>query len=88
MTAFKSYTSDEFWQLYEKLSLPVRRAADKQFALFRKDPFHPSLRLKPVGAFWTARVTDEVRVLAYREKDIFYWFWIGHHDEYERLIGS
>ena len=21
------------------------------------------------------------------EEDMFYWFWIGTHDEYERLIG-
>jgi hypothetical protein len=23
-----------------------------------------------------------------REKNVFYWFWIGDHDEYERLIGG
>jgi hypothetical protein len=35
---------------------------------------------------WSARVTDAYRVLAVREGSVFYWFWIGPHDEYERLI--
>ena len=60
--------------------------ADKQFALFRKNPSHPSLNLKPVGDFWSVRVTQSYRALAFREGPSFYWFWIGGHDEYERLI--
>jgi len=42
--------------------------------------------LKPVGEFWSARVTDAYRTLAIREESTFIWFWIGSHDEYEQLI--
>ena len=81
-----SHASDEFWQAFHRLSADVQRQADKQFALFRKDPSHPSLNLKPVGDFWAVRVTQSFRALALRDGQSFYWFWIGGHDEYERLI--
>ena len=32
---------------------PRSGAADKQFELFRKDPTHPSLHLKPVGGLFS-----------------------------------
>jgi len=83
----ESHASSEFWTLYAKLSAAAQRAADKQFARFSQDPGHPSLHLKQVGEFWSVRVTVDCRALALREKNVFYWFWIGGHDEYERLIG-
>jgi hypothetical protein len=35
---------------------------------------------------WSARINDAYRALALREDDVFYWFWVGPHDQYERLI--
>jgi hypothetical protein len=61
-------------------------ATDKQFALLMENPRHPSLQLKPVGEFWSARVTDNYRVLAFREETVFTWFWIGSHDEYVKIL--
>jgi hypothetical protein len=83
---FRSRASAEFWDLYNRIPLTAQRAADKQFELFRKDPTHPSLHLKPVGGLWSARINDAYRALAVREGDVFYWFWVGPHDQYERLI--
>ena len=83
---FVSHASEEYWKLYRALPIEVQRQADKQFAIFRENPFHPSLHLKPVGQLWSARVNQNVRVVAYRQEHIFYWFWIGDHDEYERLL--
>jgi hypothetical protein len=68
-------------------SLPeTQRQAHKQFALFEKDPFHSSLHLKRVGEFWSVRVNQAVRAVALRDGQAFYWFWIGAHREYERII--
>jgi hypothetical protein len=86
LTESKALSS--FWHLYERLPESTRRAADKQFALFRQDPTHPSLHFKQVGEFWSVRVTGACRALALRENSVFYWFWIGDHDEYERLIAG
>ena len=86
MMIFHSRASEEFWDLYKRIPRNAQRAADKQFELFRKDPTHPSLHLKPVGGLWSARINDAYRALAVREDDVFYWFWVGPHDQYERLI--
>jgi len=83
---FRSKAIPSFWEYYDDLPGDVRRRADKQFRLFLDNPTHPSIQLKPVGAFWSARVTDSCRALAIREEDVFTWFWIGLHDDYERLI--
>jgi len=87
MKVFKSFASRDFWDLYGQLPEPIQKAADKQFTLFEHDASHPSLRLKPVGDFWSVRVTDAYRALAVREGNEFFWFWIGNHDDYLRLIG-
>jgi hypothetical protein len=86
MMRFESRASLEFWRLYAKLPAEIRQAADKQFEIFEQNPAHPSLHLKQVGELWSVRITDAYRALALRETNIFHWFWIGAHDQYERLI--
>ena len=40
----------------QRLPQTVRDLADKNFQLLKSDPQHPSLHLKQVGDFWSARV--------------------------------
>jgi hypothetical protein len=65
----------------------IRKLARKNFRLWLRDPSHPSLHFKKVGDFWSVRVGINYRALATRNGDLVRWFWIGPHDEYERLIG-
>jgi hypothetical protein len=83
---FRSKALAEFWILYDALPNDIQRRADKQFTLFAANPKHPSIQLKPVGEFWSVRITEAYRALAIREGPVFTWFWIGSHDQYERLI--
>ena len=64
----------------------IRRLADKNFDLLKADPRHPSLRLKKVGRYWSARIGDHHRTLAVESPDGLIWFWIGTHADYDRLI--
>jgi hypothetical protein len=81
-----SRTFARFWQRYDELPAEIQRQADKQYALFHDNPLHPSLRLKAVGPFWSVRVSGSYRALAIRRGDVFHWFWIGPHDEYEEIL--
>jgi hypothetical protein len=85
---FTSHASREFWALYNGLPEPVQEQAKKQYEVFAQNPFHPSLRLKPIGPFWAVRISGSYRALAARRGDQFFWFWIGSHSEYERLISA
>jgi hypothetical protein len=83
----KSRAVGRFWQLYEELRPEIRHAADKQFLLWHDNPYHRSLRFKQVRrGLWSARITNDYRVLATRDRDTWLWFWIGSHKEYERLL--
>lgn len=86
--SFRSRTLPEFWHHYDALPEHIRQRASKQYAIFGQNPRHPSLQLKPVGEFWSARVNDAYRAMAFRDGNIFTWFWIGSHDEYERMING
>ncbi len=83
----RSLTTLRFWDLFDQLPADIQARADKQYELFSSNPGHPSLHLKQVGEFWSVRVTDAYRALAFRDGNEFTWFWIGSHDEYERIIG-
>jgi hypothetical protein len=50
------FATPDFWYCYRHLPPEVRELADEKFALLRQNPHHPSLRLKKVGSFWSARV--------------------------------
>ncbi|MGH9600509.1 MAG: hypothetical protein ACRD27_11640 [Terracidiphilus sp.] len=69
----------DFWREYLALPQEVRNRADKQFALLKANPRHPSLQFKQVGKrhgneIWSARVTLNYRALAIRRPDGYLWF--------------
>ena len=76
----------EFWMHYRRMPTPIQDLADKCFELLQQNPRHPSLRLKKVGVYWSARVGREYRALAIEVPDGLLWTWIGTHDDYMREI--
>lgn len=85
---FEHRTTTSFWDCYARLPESLQDRADKQFDLLDENSSHPSVQLKPVGEFWSARVTNGCRALALRRGIVFTWFWIGQHDEYDRLVNG
>lgn len=75
-----------FWKRYDALPGDVQMVADKNFELLKADPNHPSLHFKKIRALWSVRVGRAYRALGLDDGDTVQWFWIGHHDEYDRLI--
>jgi hypothetical protein len=84
----KSSTTPEFRACYQVLPPEIRRRAAIAYRLWRADPRHPSLRFKKAGNTWSLRIGGGYRALALLENETFYWFWLGPHDEYERLIAE
>ena len=81
-----SSTTKSFRSRYKDLPIEVQRLARKNFKLWLHDPRHPSLHFKKVGEFWSARIGANYRALAVVQGAETEWFWIGPHDEYERLL--
>jgi hypothetical protein len=82
----RHFASPAFWQAYSRLPENVRALADKNYALLKENPQHPSLRLKKVGRYWSVRVGLRYRALAVESDDAMLWFWIGSHADYDILI--
>jgi hypothetical protein len=55
------FATPEFRFHYRRLTDEAREPADRCFAMLEADPRHPSLRLKTVGDFWSARVGLRIR---------------------------
>ncbi len=80
------HASPDFWVCYRALPESIRELADKSFGLLKADPAHPSLHLKKVGRYWSARVGLHHRAVAVEAPNGLVWFWIGTHAEYDRLV--
>ena len=78
-----------FWACFRALPDEIQRAAEKAYALFKANPAHPGLRLKRVARdprAWSVRVTRDYRAVGFREEGTMVWFWIGTHQEFDRLF--
>ena len=82
----KHLAASEFWGYYRQLPPEVRELADKSFALLEANPRHPSVRLKKVGMFWSARIGLHYRALAKEQPEGLAWFWIGPNSTYDHHI--
>lgn len=79
----------DFWRLFNSLTADVQQLANKNYAMLKRDPTHPSLQFKQLANMnlWSVRVGAHYRALARKHHDAFVWFWIGSHADYDDLIG-
>ena len=77
--------------LFNELPDALKDNARKQFALFRQNTSHPSLRTKLVGATRNQKCkVCEVSIgMGYRatyfvDADTCVWFWIGTHASFDK----
>jgi hypothetical protein len=82
----RHFASPAFWEAYDKLPEQVRALADKNYALLKTNPRHPSLQFKKIGRFWSVRVGLRYRALATEADGDLVWFWIGSHGDYDATI--
>jgi len=65
----------------------VQASAREKYRLWQRDPFYPPLQFKQLlGNVWSARIGASHRALARRAGDFVVWFWIGTHEEYNKLV--
>ncbi len=84
-----SRITEEFVARFAALPLSVKAQARKAFRLWQQNTAHPSLQFKKVHTrepIYSARIGLGWRVLGMWEGDTIYWFWVGSHAEYDRLL--
>ena len=84
-----SQTTQAFWKHYRALPQDIRQRARQAYEIWRSDPAHRSLffkRVKENQPLYSVRIGLGYRALGFLKADTVTWFWIGDHDEYDRLI--
>jgi len=82
----KHFAGPSFWECYNKLPRRIQDLADKKFDKFKKNPQHPSLKLKKVDEYWSVRVGIRYRALGIDVEKGVLCFWIGTHAEYDKMV--
>ena len=86
-----SVATPRFWGLFQALPPEIQRLAVKNHNLWRRDPRHPSLRLRRLQGSddrFSIRVGDHYRALGRLTGEKMVWVWIGTHSDYDRLVSS
>ena len=85
----RSKATPEFWRFYGRLPRGLQRRVRKAYRLWQADPGHPSLQFNRVDdhePVYSVRITDDYRALGILEGDTVVWYWVGSHQDYERLL--
>ena len=82
---------DAYWRHFDELPSAVRKLAESNYELWKKNPNHPSLRFKrihPDRPIFSFRVGMRHRTVGVRaEDDRIVWFWMGSFENFRELIG-
>jgi hypothetical protein len=84
-----SRTTRDFWNYFNLLPKDIRRQAVRAYKIWNNNPNHSSLYFKPIHStepIYSVRISRGYRALGLKEDNTITWFWIGSHQEYEKLI--
>ncbi len=75
-----------FWKCFDLLPAAIQKLAREKYALWKRDPHHPSLRFeRRRNGICAVRIGDHYRAVGLSEGDVIAWFWIGTHEEYNNF---
>jgi hypothetical protein len=85
----KSRTTAGFRRAFSELPDSVQKQAREAYRRFKQDPWHPSLRFKPIHPslpIYSVRIGKGYRAVGQKDSEGVVWFWIGSHAEYDKLL--
>jgi hypothetical protein len=85
----KSHTTESFRNALALLPSTIQKRARASYRRFRLNPQHAGLQFKKVHTtkpVYSARINDDYRAVGMMDGNDIIWFWIGKHEEYERLL--
>ncbi|GMT49267.1 MAG: hypothetical protein IEMM0008_0806 [bacterium] len=73
------------------LAKNVQKKAQKQYKLFKENPYHSSLDFKKIQrnkTYHSISISENWRAIGVEKEDTIIWFWIGSHEEYNKLMNQ
>ncbi len=87
----KSVKTDKFKKAFDGLPLKIQQQARDAYELWKDDSTYPNLHFKQIHrkkAIYSVRIGLSYRALGVMENETIIWFWIGSHEEYNKLISQ
>lgn len=88
----KSHTTPAFRKRFAELPAHIQAQARIAYRQFLDDPNYPGLHFHPVtrgkDALYSVYIGIHYRALATLEDGDLYWFWIGHHTVYDKILAG
>ncbi|HJQ78391.1 MAG TPA: hypothetical protein VJ828_00470 [Lacipirellulaceae bacterium] len=84
-----SKVTEDFVACFARLPEAVKLQTRKSYRLWRANSSHPGLHFKRIHGhedLYSVRVGLGWRALGLVEGDTIYWYWIGSHAEYDKLL--
>lgn len=85
----RSKTTAKFREQFRALPPDIQKRAFRAYRLWKQNPQAHGLYFKRVSdkkPIYSVRIGLDYRALGILRNDTVTWYWIGHHDEYDRLI--
>lgn len=87
----RSQTTADFRALLDAAPPQMQLKARTTYRVWAENPSHPSLRFKKVHGtlpIYSVRIDIDWRAVGIMQGDTVIWFWIGSHQDYERLLAK
>jgi hypothetical protein len=86
-----SLINSRFRKCFNSLPKTIKKDASAAYKAWKKDPFTPHLRFKqihPTIPIYSVSINRNWRALGQMKDDSIVWFWIGSHEDYNKLVKS
>jgi len=86
-----SHTTERFRKAFAQLPKEIQTQAKDAHQQFQEDPFYPSLRFKRVHStkpIYSVRISGDYRAVGIQSGGEIVWFWIGSHNDYDKLLAQ
>jgi len=84
-----SYLTDDFIKQFGKLPERIQIRSRQAYRQWKENPYDPKFQFKKVHStkpIYSVRVNIGWRALGYKQNNSILWFWIGSHENYNKLI--
>ncbi|MGR3178655.1 MAG: ParE family toxin-like protein [Candidatus Anammoxibacter sp.] len=85
----KSHLDKDFFRFFRRLPDRIKQKARKNYKLWKQNPSHPGLDFKnvhPREPIYSIKVGLGWRALGVKKNVTIIWFWIGSHNDYEKIL--
>jgi hypothetical protein len=87
----QSHRTEKFRKAFDALPESVKDKAREAYNTWRTNPNFPSLAFKQVSGvkdIYSIRIGLNYRALAVKDDSTFIWFWIGSHEDYNKIVNQ